>query len=142
MQLISAEVTVAEDFSCKLDFFAPQLWVCEFCGGENVVDGVVATVYMGQRAGVRSDDLYQPKGHDDDYENLENSLVVFCVDISGSMSVTTEVRGTWRRRAKGSLTAAKHQLNAKRNKKLPKIAELKVKRKKYILENSLTQAKI
>lgn len=52
---------------------------------------------MGQQAGVRSDDLYQPKGSDDDYENLENSLVVFCVDISGSMSVTTEVRGTWRR---------------------------------------------
>ncbi|XP_037534919.1 uncharacterized protein si:dkey-9k7.3 [Nematolebias whitei] len=67
-----------------------QLWVCEFCGGENAVDGDVATVCMGQRAGVRSDNLYQPKGSDDDYENLENSLVVFCVDISGSMSVTTE----------------------------------------------------
>uniref|UniRef100_A0A3Q3MK70 Circularly permutated Ras protein 1-like n=1 Tax=Labrus bergylta TaxID=56723 RepID=A0A3Q3MK70_9LABR len=28
---------------------------------------------------------------DDDYQNLEDTLVVFCVDISGSMSVTTEV---------------------------------------------------
>lgn len=102
------------------------------------MDGGVATRCTGQRAGVRSDDLYQPKGRDDDYENLENSLVVFCVDISGSMSVTTEVR-TWRRsrlvcstqqntkthkdqtkRAKGRPTAAKQQLNAKRNKKLHK----------------------
>uniref|UniRef100_A0A3B4YJ22 VWFA domain-containing protein n=1 Tax=Seriola lalandi dorsalis TaxID=1841481 RepID=A0A3B4YJ22_SERLL len=37
------------------------------------------------------DDLYLPSQSDDDYQNLEDTLVVFCVDISGSMSVTTEV---------------------------------------------------
>lgn len=46
---------------------------------------------VGQRAGVYSDDLYLPNQSDDDYQNLEDTLVVFCVDISGSMSVTTEV---------------------------------------------------
>ncbi|KAM7366532.1 hypothetical protein PAMP_015967 [Pampus punctatissimus] len=68
-----------------------NLWVCEFCGHENSVDDSVRRVCVGQRAGVCSDDLYLPKQSDDDYQNLENSLVVFCVDISGSMSVTTEV---------------------------------------------------
>ncbi|XP_013866046.1 circularly permutated Ras protein 1 [Austrofundulus limnaeus] len=68
-----------------------NLWVCEFCGSENGVDGGVAKVCVGQRAGVRSDDLYLPKISDDDYQNLEDTLVIFCVDISGSMSVTTEV---------------------------------------------------
>ncbi|XP_071315492.1 circularly permutated Ras protein 1 [Trachinotus anak] len=66
-------------------------WVCEFCGCENSVGGGLQRVCIGQRAGVRSDDLYLPKQSDDDYQNLEDTLVVFCVDISGSMSVTTEV---------------------------------------------------
>uniref|UniRef100_A0A671VD88 VWFA domain-containing protein n=1 Tax=Sparus aurata TaxID=8175 RepID=A0A671VD88_SPAAU len=48
-------------------------------------------VCVGQRAGVHTDDLYLPSQSDDDYQNLEDTLVVFCVDISGSMSVTTEV---------------------------------------------------
>lgn len=42
------------------------------------------------RAGV-SDDLYLQTDNDDDYQNVEDTMVVFCVDISGSMSVTTEV---------------------------------------------------
>lgn len=46
----------------------------------------------GQRAGTRSDDLYLLTENDDDYQNVEDAMVVFCVDISGSMSVTTEVR--------------------------------------------------
>uniref|UniRef100_A0A3Q2ZK49 Circularly permutated Ras protein 1-like n=1 Tax=Kryptolebias marmoratus TaxID=37003 RepID=A0A3Q2ZK49_KRYMA len=69
-----------------------QVWVCEFCGSDNSVNGGVASACVGQRAGVRSDDLYLPPTSDDDYQNLENTLVIFCVDISGSMSVTTEVR--------------------------------------------------
>ena len=55
------------------------------------MDDSLRRVCIGQRAGVRSDDLYLPNHTDDDYQNLENTLVVFCVDISGSMSVTTEV---------------------------------------------------
>lgn len=68
-----------------------QVWVCEFCGCENNVNDSVNRVCVGQRAGVHSDDLYLPNHSDDDYQNLEDTLVVFCVDISGSMSVTTEV---------------------------------------------------
>uniref|UniRef100_A0A3Q0R1N0 VWFA domain-containing protein n=1 Tax=Amphilophus citrinellus TaxID=61819 RepID=A0A3Q0R1N0_AMPCI len=44
---------------------------------------------------VRSDDLYLPRQSEDDYQNLEDTLVIFCVDISGSMSVTTEVCGNF-----------------------------------------------
>lgn len=69
-----------------------QVWVCEFCGRENSVSDGVQRVCVGRRAGVSSDDLYLPNVSDDDYQNLEDTLVVFCVDISGSMSVTTEVR--------------------------------------------------
>ncbi|XP_029310768.1 LOW QUALITY PROTEIN: circularly permutated Ras protein 1-like [Cottoperca gobio] len=68
-----------------------KVWVCEFCGCENGVNDSVKSVCVGQRAGVHSDDLYLPNHSDDDYQNLEDTLVVFCVDISGSMSVTTEV---------------------------------------------------
>lgn len=45
-----------------------------------------------RRAGTHSDDLYLLTENDDDYQNVEDAMVVFCVDISGSMSVTTEVR--------------------------------------------------
>lgn len=37
------------------------------------------------------DVLYVDEEIDTDYVNLEDILVVFCVDISGSMSVTSEV---------------------------------------------------
>uniref|UniRef100_A0A3B4FGV4 Circularly permutated Ras protein 1-like n=1 Tax=Pundamilia nyererei TaxID=303518 RepID=A0A3B4FGV4_9CICH len=66
------------------------VWRCEFCGYENSVDESLAALCIGQRAGVRSDDLYLPRQSEDDYQNLEDTLVVFCVDTSGSMSVTTE----------------------------------------------------
>ncbi|KAM3590683.1 uncharacterized protein V6R79_014198 [Siganus canaliculatus] len=79
--------------SC-LSSLQSDLWRCEFCGHENVVDDNVARACVGQRAGVHSDDLYLPMQNDDDYQNLEDTLVVFCVDISGSMSVTTEVKSS------------------------------------------------
>ncbi|XP_027893081.1 circularly permutated Ras protein 1 isoform X1 [Xiphophorus couchianus] len=68
-----------------------KLWVCEFCGHENGVDESLAQVCIGQRVGVRTDDLYLPSMSEDDYQNLEDTMVVFCVDISGSMTVTTKV---------------------------------------------------
>ncbi|XP_026209156.1 circularly permutated Ras protein 1 [Anabas testudineus] len=71
-----------------------NVWLCEFCGCENTVDDSVSRVCIGQRAGVRSDDIYLPNQSEDDYQNLEDTLVVFCVDISGSMSVTTEVKAS------------------------------------------------
>uniref|UniRef100_A0A8C4HBN9 VWFA domain-containing protein n=1 Tax=Dicentrarchus labrax TaxID=13489 RepID=A0A8C4HBN9_DICLA len=76
--------------SC-LSTMQTNLWVCEFCGCENSVNDGGARVCVGQRAGVHSDELYLPNQSEDDYQNLEDTLVVFCVDISGSMSVTTEV---------------------------------------------------
>ncbi|XP_034531883.1 circularly permutated Ras protein 1 [Notolabrus celidotus] len=76
--------------SC-LSFIQRSVWVCEFCGHKNSVNDSVERVCVGQLAGVHSDDIYLPNQSDDVYQNLEDTLVVFCVDISGSMSVTTEV---------------------------------------------------
>ncbi|XP_041840677.1 circularly permutated Ras protein 1 isoform X2 [Melanotaenia boesemani] len=76
--------------SC-LSSIQKDVWTCEFCGCQNSVDAGLSTVCVGQRAGVHSDDLYLPNMSEDDYQNLEDAVVVFCVDISGSMSVTTEV---------------------------------------------------
>uniref|UniRef100_A0A674P2R1 Si:dkey-9k7.3 n=1 Tax=Takifugu rubripes TaxID=31033 RepID=A0A674P2R1_TAKRU len=73
------------------DFFL-QVWTCEFCGCEQSVSSGDRRARAGQRAGTRSDDLYLLTENDDDYQNVEDAMVVFCVDISGSMSVTTEVR--------------------------------------------------
>ncbi|XP_029382395.1 circularly permutated Ras protein 1 [Echeneis naucrates] len=68
-----------------------NVWLCEFCGCENGVGEGLEKLCVGQRVGVHSDDLYLPNESDTDYQNLEDTLVVFCVDISGSMCVTTEV---------------------------------------------------
>nr|XP_046236992.1 circularly permutated Ras protein 1 isoform X2 [Scatophagus argus] len=71
-----------------------NVWLCEFCGRENSVNNSMDKVCVGQRAGVHSDDVYLTSQSDDDYQNLEDTMVVFCVDISGSMSVTTEVKSS------------------------------------------------
>lgn len=76
--------------SC-LSSMQKNVWLCEFCGCENGVNDSLSRVFVGRRTGVHGDDLYLPNQSDDDYQNLEDTLVVFCVDISGSMSVTTEV---------------------------------------------------
>ncbi|XP_053271875.1 circularly permutated Ras protein 1 isoform X1 [Pleuronectes platessa] len=68
-----------------------NMWVCEFCGSVNGVHVDVKGTCTAQCTAEHSDDLYLQSLSDDDYQNLEDSLVVFCVDISGSMSVTTEV---------------------------------------------------
>lgn len=41
------------------------------------------------------DILYLDDDEDTDYENLDDLLIVLCVDISGSMSVTSEVPVTF-----------------------------------------------
>lgn len=68
-----------------------QVWLCEFCGHENIVSNGVRKMCVSHTAGLFSDELYLQTQSEDDYQNLEDTLVVFCVDISGSMSVTTEV---------------------------------------------------
>uniref|UniRef100_A0A8C1WJZ2 Si:dkey-9k7.3 n=1 Tax=Cyprinus carpio TaxID=7962 RepID=A0A8C1WJZ2_CYPCA len=68
------------------------IWMCEFCGKENVYP---QTTLKGGRFHLRSppgrDILYMENDEDTEYENLDDSLIVLCVDISGSMSVTSEV---------------------------------------------------
>lgn len=51
----------------------------------------VRRMCVNHTSGLFSDELYLHTESEDDYQNLEDTLVVFCVDISGSMSVTTEV---------------------------------------------------
>lgn len=68
-----------------------QVWTCEFCGCEQSVAPGDRRARAGHRAAARSDDLYLLTENDDEYQNVEDAMVVFCVDISGSMSVTTEV---------------------------------------------------
>ncbi|XP_051885373.1 circularly permutated Ras protein 1 isoform X2 [Pristis pectinata] len=63
---------------------ADIVWPCEFCQKHNVVTRSFRTVPNSQ------DVLYVPGPLDDDYINVDDSLVVFCVDISGSMCVTNE----------------------------------------------------
>uniref|UniRef100_A0A8B9LKX3 Circularly permutated Ras protein 1-like n=1 Tax=Astyanax mexicanus TaxID=7994 RepID=A0A8B9LKX3_ASTMX len=70
----------------------PNTWCCEFCGKENILSQSEAK--MGRSplwSSLGRDVLYVDEEIDADYMNLEDMLVVFCVDISGSMSVTSEV---------------------------------------------------
>ncbi|TNM93696.1 hypothetical protein fugu_001872 [Takifugu bimaculatus] len=85
---------ICEKCSAALSCLIPvprNVWTCEFCGCEQSVSSGDRRARAGQRAGTRSDDLYLLTENDDDYQNVEDAMVVFCVDISGSMSVTTEV---------------------------------------------------
>ncbi|XP_008318397.1 circularly permutated Ras protein 1 [Cynoglossus semilaevis] len=68
-----------------------NLWVCDFCGCGNRADPAVTTRWVSGSDGESSDELYLLDNSQDDYQNLEDSLLVFCVDVSGSMSVTAEV---------------------------------------------------
>ncbi|KAK6171244.1 hypothetical protein SNE40_019473 [Patella caerulea] len=68
-----------------------KVWVCEFCGCNNEVDvedgeiPAVEDVTFLLEAGL-STEAAGPSGQDE-------SIVVFCIDVSGSMCVTTEVPG-------------------------------------------------
>ncbi|XP_063043442.1 circularly permutated Ras protein 1 isoform X2 [Engraulis encrasicolus] len=70
-----------------------NVWCCEFCGMANPLSGPGMRVSRHpqlQRHCPGRDVIYVDENHGD-YENLEDMLVVFCVDVSGSMSVTSEV---------------------------------------------------
>ena len=69
----------------------PQVWVCEFCATHNEVDIVPEekptkedTTFMISAPTVVGVAGGGAKGVDD-------ALVVFCIDVSGSMCVSTEV---------------------------------------------------
>ena len=72
-----------------------QVWVCEFCGTRSEVD------IIPEEIPTKSDTTFiiSPApvsaigGATGGSMCVEDALVVFCIDISGSMCVTTEV---WR----------------------------------------------
>ncbi|XP_036407320.1 circularly permutated Ras protein 1 [Megalops cyprinoides] len=69
-----------------------MVWCCDFCGKENTISSTDSGVKSSARRPLPGRDvLYLSQELDGDYVNLEDMLVVFCVDISGSMSVTSEV---------------------------------------------------
>ncbi|XP_067849909.1 circularly permutated Ras protein 1 [Heptranchias perlo] len=65
--------------------YADIVWPCEFCHKHNVVTRSFSTVPTSQ------DVTYLSGSVNEDYMNVDDSLVVFCVDISGSMCVTSEI---------------------------------------------------
>uniref|UniRef100_UPI00398F5C58 circularly permutated Ras protein 1-like n=1 Tax=Pristiophorus japonicus TaxID=55135 RepID=UPI00398F5C58 len=65
--------------------YADIVWPCEFCNKHNVVTRSFRTVPISQDA------MYLSGSVNEDYINVDDSLVVFCVDISGSMCVTNEI---------------------------------------------------
>ncbi|XP_048826988.1 LOW QUALITY PROTEIN: circularly permutated Ras protein 1 [Brienomyrus brachyistius] len=68
------------------------VWSCEFCGQENKLTNMDPGIRHFSRQTLPGRDvLHLTEDIDKDYVNLEDMLVVFCVDISGSMSVTFEV---------------------------------------------------
>ncbi|XP_065179565.1 uncharacterized protein LOC135810028 [Sycon ciliatum] len=79
-----------------------KIWVCEFCGEENSVDISEEEVpkkedvtFMITPAPATSASLAA-----DQSGAVDKSIIVFCVDVSGSMSVTTEVPGRFQLRGR------------------------------------------
>lgn len=69
--------------------YTGTVWHCEFCDFNNVID-LDPMEIAEMQSGAMLDFLVQmPKQVSD----IESRLVVFCIDISGSMCVTTEVEG-------------------------------------------------
>ena len=69
---------------------ASKLWTCEFCSHTNTVDLVADEIpteddvtYLLEPASIAAEGTATGSGDD--------NLVVFCIDVSGSMCVTTEV---------------------------------------------------
>lgn len=84
-----------------------QVWICEFCGTLNAVD------LMAEEIATQADVTYMvepaPVTTASGRSGKDESLVVFCVDVSGSMCVSQEVPGTMR--LKGNHTERFSSLN-------------------------------
>ncbi|XP_067876184.1 circularly permutated Ras protein 1-like isoform X2 [Heterodontus francisci] len=72
------------NFSKVLDSHA-EVWTCEFCNKNNALD------YRSNEARLGDDQIYMHIPNPMTSEDIDDSLVVFCIDISGSMSVTFEI---------------------------------------------------
>eukprot|EP00061_Rhincodon_typus_P015741 g43591.t1 len=64
--------------------YADIIWPCEFCNKRNVVTRSFNTIPTSQ------DVMYLSGFVSEDYINVDDSLVVFCIDVSGSMCATNE----------------------------------------------------
>ena len=78
--------TASEDSAAES---AAPFWTCEFCGAANPIDPDEAREAMSAPC---VDYLVQPAPHVNDAEM--SSILIFAIDISGSMCVTTEVRNS------------------------------------------------
>ena len=63
-----------------------SFWCCEFCGAANAIDVEEAREIMSEPC---VDYLVQPAPHVNEAE--KGSMLIFVIDISGSMCVTSEV---------------------------------------------------
>ena len=74
--------------------FLLQIWRCEYCGTENKVDVSEEEIPKDHQVSfIMAPPPVQDSGADAG-RGMEDSLVVFCIDISGSMGVTTPVSGS------------------------------------------------
>ena len=74
------------------------MWVCEFCGNKNEVDIVEEEMPTSEETTyLLTPPITGPTSSGAQSATptvaIEGSLLVFCIDTSGSMCVTTEVRG-------------------------------------------------
>lgn len=69
-----------------------KIWVCEFCGTQNEVDIVPEEIPTKEDTTFIISPAPVSQGvASGGAAGVEDALVVFCIDISGSMCVTTEV---------------------------------------------------
>ena len=71
-----------------------QVWVCEFCGTTNEVDIVAEEMPASEEITYLLTPPVASSGAESatPTSGMQESLLVFCIDTSGSMCVTTEVR--------------------------------------------------
>ena len=68
-----------------------QVWICEFCGTKNTIE-IAAEEIPKEGEILYLQQPQQSSKHATLVSGITNdSIVVFCVDTSGSMGVTTEV---------------------------------------------------
>ena len=82
------------------DLFAyVQIWICEFCGTSNEIEVVVEelpTKEMTTYLIFPAPATVTQQALESNIHGVTDSVVVFCIDTSGSMGVTTEVDSTLR----------------------------------------------
>ncbi|KRX07681.1 hypothetical protein PPERSA_11230 [Pseudocohnilembus persalinus] len=66
-----------------------SVWICEFCGNENVI------MIEEEEIPKQEDVIYLTQANQlkDQQNEEEDTSIIFCLDNSGSMSVTSEVKG-------------------------------------------------